>query len=58
MSEEEDEVKNTLWGRVSVPISPTTSNHSRGHNTILRMMNQDTTLRLPVFHGTGKDDVE
>jgi hypothetical protein len=44
MSEEEDEVNNTLWGRVSVPISPTTSSQSRGHNTRLRMENQDTTL--------------
>jgi hypothetical protein len=24
----------------------------------LRMENQDTTLRLHVFHGMGKDDVE
>jgi hypothetical protein len=34
------------------------SSQSGGHNPRLRMVNQDTTLRLPMFHGMGKDDAE
>jgi hypothetical protein len=59
-SEEEVKVNNTSQGRVSVSvsISPTTSGQSGGHNTRLSMENQDTTLRLPMFHGMGRDDAE
>jgi hypothetical protein len=39
---------------VSVSVSPTTSSQLGGHITRLSMVNQDTTLRLPMFHGMGK----
>jgi hypothetical protein len=59
-SEEEVEVNNTLRGRVliSVSISQIASGQSGGHSTRSSMVNQDTTLRLHVFHGTGRDDAE
>jgi hypothetical protein len=55
-SEEEDEFNNTSQRRVSIPTSPTTSNHLGGYETRLRRENQDKKVRLPMFHGTGKDD--
>jgi len=58
MSEEEDEVGATSLGRVSVQRSQTPHNVFRRHSSILRMENQDNTLRLPVFYGTGRDDAE
>jgi hypothetical protein len=57
-SGEEEKVNNTSPGRLSIPRSPTTSSQSGGHNPRLRMENQDSTLRLLVFHGTGKDDAK
>jgi hypothetical protein len=57
-SEEEDEVSATSLGRVSIPRSPTPNSQFRGHSSRLRMENQDSTLRLPVFHGTCRDDAE
>jgi hypothetical protein len=38
------------------PRHPTVS--LGGHSLRLRMVNQDSTLRLPVFHGMGRDDAE
>jgi hypothetical protein len=58
MSEEEVKVSDTSQGRVLASLSPRTSSQLGGHNTRLRMVNKDTTLRLPIFHGTGKDDAE
>jgi hypothetical protein len=57
MSKEEDKVNNTSEGILSVPI-PTLINQSVGHIPRLRMKNQNITLRLPMFHGMGKDNVE
>jgi hypothetical protein len=58
MSEEEDEVNATSPGRVSVPRSQTPNSQFGGHSSRLRMENQDSTLRLPMFHGMGRDDAE
>jgi hypothetical protein len=57
-SEEKEEFKNTSQRRVLVPTSPKTRNQPGGYNTRLRMVNQDTTLRLPLFNGMGKDDAK
>jgi hypothetical protein len=58
MSVEEIKVSNTSLGifLVSISISPTTSGQSGGCITRFSMENQDTNLRLPMFHGTGRDD--
>jgi hypothetical protein len=58
MSEEEVKVSNTSQGRASITVSLTTSSQLGGHNARLKMVNQDTTPRLPVFHETSKDDAQ
>jgi hypothetical protein len=58
MSEEEGEVNATSPRRVLVLRTLTPNNHIKGVSLILKMVNQDSTLRLPMFHGRGKDDVE
>jgi hypothetical protein len=45
-SEEEDEVNNTLQGKISVPRYPTPSIQSGQHSVRVRMVNQDMTMRL------------
>jgi hypothetical protein len=57
-SEEEDEVSATSPRRVSVPRSQIPNNQFEGNSSRLRMENQDSTLRLPVFHGMGRDDAK
>jgi hypothetical protein len=57
-SEEEDKVSATSPRRVSVPRSQTPNSQFRGNSSRLRMVNQDSTLRLPMFHGMGRDDAE
>jgi hypothetical protein len=56
MSEEEGEVSVTSPRRVPVLRSLTPNNQIRRFSSRLTMENHDSTLRLPVFHGTGKDD--
>jgi hypothetical protein len=58
MNEEEDEVSTTSLVRVSILKSPTPNSQVGGQSFILKMENHDSTLRLPIFHGTGRDDVE
>jgi hypothetical protein len=55
-SGEEGEVSATSPRSVSVLRTPTTNSQIRGINSRLRMVNQDSTLRLPMSHGMGKDD--
>jgi hypothetical protein len=58
MSEEEYEVSATSPRRVSISISQKLNNEFKGHSSRVRMENQDSTMRLPVFHGTSRDYVE
>jgi len=58
VTSEVDEVSTTSLRIISILRSPTPSSQSKGHSSRLRMVNRDSTLRLPVFHGTDKDDVE
>jgi hypothetical protein len=55
MSEEEGEVGATSPRRVSMLRILTPNNHIKGTSSILRMVNQDSTSRLPMFHGMGRD---
>jgi hypothetical protein len=57
-SEEEGKVNATLPRRVSIVRSLTTNSQVKGFCLRVTMVNQDSTLRLPVFHGMGKDDAE
>jgi len=41
-----------------VPISSTNNIHSGQNIPKIRMENQDTKLRIPMFHGMGKDDAK
>jgi hypothetical protein len=52
--EEEIEFNDTLEGRAS--ISTKTSSQSIRHSSKASMVNQDSTLRLPTFHGMGRDN--
>jgi hypothetical protein len=52
--EEEIKFNDTLEGRAS--ISTKTSSQSRRHISKASMVNQDSTLRLPTFHGMGRDN--
>jgi hypothetical protein len=58
MSEEEGEVSATSPRRVSVLRILTPNSQIGGISLRLRMVNQDSTLRLPMFHGMGRDDAE
>jgi hypothetical protein len=57
-SEEDVKVNNNSQGILLVSISPIASDQLGGHSTRSSMENQDTTIRLPMFHGMGRDDVE
>jgi len=35
---------------------PDNNSQRKGTSSSSEMKNQDSTLRFPVFHGTGKDD--
>jgi hypothetical protein len=53
MIEGEYEVNNTSQGILLVPIFPIVRSQSGGDSLGLGIENQDTTLRLPMFHGMG-----
>jgi hypothetical protein len=55
--EEKLEVNNTSQGGTSVSTT-TSSSQSRRQGVRTSMVNQDSTLRLPTFHGMGRDDAE
>jgi hypothetical protein len=57
-SEGEGEVNNTLPQAIVVWKDPDNSSQKSGTNLGPKMANQDSTLRFPMFHGMGKDDVE
>jgi hypothetical protein len=58
MGEQEDEVNATSLVTISTLIFPTPSSQVGGHSLRLKMENQDSTLRLPMFHLMGINDVE
>jgi hypothetical protein len=57
-SEEEGEVNNTLPQAIVVWKDPANNSQRRGTSSSSKMVNQDSTLRFPMFHGMGKDDAE
>jgi hypothetical protein len=57
-SEEEGEVSNTLPQAIVVWKNQAPNSKRSGTSCSLRMVNQDSTLRLPVFDGMGKDGAE
>jgi hypothetical protein len=56
--EEEGEVSATSPKRVTVLRTLTPSSRIGGVSLRLKMVNQDSTLRLPMFHGKGKYGVD
>jgi hypothetical protein len=58
MSEEEGEVNNTLSGGIVVWKNRTSSSKRRGTSSSLKLVNQDNTVRLPLFPKMGKGDIE
>jgi hypothetical protein len=58
MSEEEGEASATSPRRLLVARILTINNQSSGVGLRVTMVNQDNTLRIPMFLGMGKDDVE
>jgi hypothetical protein len=58
VTSEVDEVSTTSLRRIAILRSPTPSSQSRGHSSRSTMVNRDSTMKLPMFHGTDKNDVE
>jgi hypothetical protein len=56
MSGEEGEFNTTLPQEVLVLRNQYSSSQRGGSRSSLRMENQDSTLRIPMFHGMGKDN--
>jgi hypothetical protein len=56
--EEEGEVNATSPRRVWILRTLTPNSQIGVVSLSMWMVNQDSTLRLPMFHGMGKDDVE
>jgi hypothetical protein len=57
MSGVEDEVQQNFTRNIIVIVS-VSSSHSGREVSSLKMANQDSTLRLPTFHGIGRDDAK
>ena len=58
MNEEEVEVSETFPQKIVVWKLPAPNNQRSETRSIFKMQNKDNTLRLRVFHGTGKDDAK
>jgi hypothetical protein len=55
-SEEEGEVNNTLPQVIVEWKGPTNNSQRRETSFSSKMVNQDSKMRLPLFHEMGKDD--
>jgi hypothetical protein len=58
MSEEEGEPSATSPRRILVLRAPTPNIQIAGVSLRLKMVNQNSNLRLPMFHGIAKDDAK